>query len=320
MPVEMGNCGMDSNILQSVFPSFAVAFLGYAYSRFDTELDLKSVSDLIYYLFSPCLVFSSLVKKDFVFDEFFVLAGASVLIIFIMVPFAYAYMHAIGKRDPGFALPIIFMNTGNIALPMALFLYGNDGLTQAIIIHLVNVMILYSLGVFMVSRRSNLGQFFRIPFLYAGILGVFIASVPIEVPGEIFPFVQLVGKGIDIVGMGAIPLLIISLGYSLNRTRLDHVMHSLGGAGLRILLGPAIALAVIVFFRHMGWTGDGSHVTEAVILLMAAMPAPITSFLLNEKFDRCPEAAASMVLTGTVAAVVTIPTILMLSRNFIFAN
>jgi predicted permease len=59
--------------------------------------------------------------------------------------------------------------------------------------------------------------------------------------------------------------------------------------------------------------------TEAIIILMASMPAPITSYLLNEKFDNCPEKAASMVLVGTLAGVITIPLILKLSFTYVFA-
>jgi len=53
---------------------------------------------------------------------------------------------------------------------------------------------------------------------------------------------------------------------------------------------------------------------------MGAMPAPITSFLLNEKFDNCPEKAASMVAIGTLAGVVTIPFILSLSKNYVMGG
>ena len=123
-------------------------------------------------------------------------------------------------------------------------------------------------------------------------------------------------------------MLIISLGYSLKQTRLADLKHGLTGAGLRILLGPAIAFCLIAFFRYIGWSPiergyDLIHfadmrTTESVIILMGSMPAPITSFLLNEKFNDCPEKAASMVLIGTLAGVVTIPFILTLSKNYIF--
>lgn len=319
---------MESTILQAVLPSFAIAFLGLIYSKIDRGLDVKSIANLIYYIFSPCLVFSSLVKRQFEFQEFFLLGGSVIVIIALMMVITFFYMRVTEIRENGFYLPIVFMNTGNIALPMAYFLYGNDGLSKAIIFHLVNVMVLYSLGVFLVSKETNFKQFLKIPFLYAAMAGVFIATVPIEVNPVVKGYLELVGNAIDVLGKGAIPLLIISLGYSLNRTKLADLRHGISGAGMRVFLGPAMAFGLILVYRRMGWLPMEKgydllryldlRTTEAIIVLMASMPAPITSFLLNEKFNNCPEKAASMVLVGTLSGVVTIPVILSLSHWFIF--
>jgi predicted permease len=180
----------------------------------------------------------------------------------------------------------------------------------------------------MVSKQSNLKEFFKIPFLYAAIFGVIAATLPVTVPDEIGKYLSLISQGIDILGKGAIPLLIISLGYSLKKTRLVDLKQGMVGAGLRVFLGPAFAFGLIACFRYLGWAPlDQGYdlnqfaefrTTEAVIILMGSMPAPITSFLLNEKFDACPEKAASMVLIGTVAGIITIPLILTLSHAYIF--
>jgi len=321
---------MDLAIVRAVLPSFSIAFLGYIYSRIDKKLDVKTITNLIYYVFSPCLVFSSLVNRKFEFQELFLLGGAVIILISMMMLITFLYMKATAVRENGFYLPIIFMNTGNIALPMALFLYGNEGLGKAVLFHLVNVVFLYSMGVLLVSNKADFKQVFKIPFLYAAILGVLIATVPIPIPSCSVECFNLIGKGISILGEGSVPLLIISLGYSLNRTRMADLKHGLAGAGLRVLIGPAIAFGIVILFRHLGWLSmdpgqDPVHYedlrkTEATIILMAAMPAPIVSFLLNEKFESCPEKAASMVLAGTLAGIVTIPLVLMLSHRFIFGR
>jgi predicted permease len=312
-----------------VLPSFAIAFLGYIYSIKDNTLDMKSIANLIYYVFSPCLVFTSLSKRTFQFQEFLMIGSSVVVLIFAMMIITCIYMKITRVNESGFYLPIIFMNTGNIALPMALFLYGNEGLSKAIVFHLINVLFLYTMGVFIVSRKSNIKEFFKIPFVYAAILGLLAAVAP-TVPESICRYSNLLCQGIEILGQGSIPLLILSLGYSLKRTKLADLGHGIAGAGLRIVMGPLIAFGMVMLFRHIGWAPieegyelsqyAGVRTTEAIIILMGAMPAPITSFLLNEKFDNCPSKAASMVLIGTIAGVVTIPLILTLSHNFIFIN
>jgi predicted permease len=318
---------MEVSIVQSVIPSFAIAFLGYVYSLKDRTLDMKSIANLIYYIFSPCLVFSSLAKRSFQFQEFLMLSVSVVILIFSMMLIAWIYKRAAGITTNGFYLPVIFMNTGNIALPMALLLYGNEGLSKAIIFHLVNVVFLYSMGVFLVSKRTDLKEFFKIPFLYAAVFGVLVATLPIPVPEGIGPYLSQLGTGIDILGQGAIPLLIISLGYSLKRTRVTDLKHGVAGAGMRILIGPVIAFGLIALYRHLGLAPTevgydevlfaDVRTTEAIIILMASMPAPITSFLLNEKFNASPESSASMVLLGTIGGIFTIPLILSLSSRYV---
>ena len=100
------------------------------------------------------------------------------------------------------------------------------------------------------------------------------------------------------------------------------------GAAMRIIIGPAIAFSLVALYRYIGWAPiekgydmvlfSDLRTTESIIILMGSMPAPITSFLLNEKFDNCPEKAASMVLIGTLSGVITIPLILSLSQKYIF--
>ncbi|MBI9093005.1 MAG: hypothetical protein JEZ12_27640 [Desulfobacterium sp.] len=70
-------------------------------------------------------------------------------------------------------------------------------------------------------------DFFKIPFLYATILGVLVSMSPVTVPENLGKYLSLVAKGIDILAKGAIPLLILSLGYSINRTRLPNPPVSL---------------------------------------------------------------------------------------------
>ncbi len=316
------------SIIQAVIPSFAIVFLGYIYSVKDNTLDLKSIANLIYYIFSPCLVFSSLARRSFHFQEFLMIGFSVIVLIFSLMAITWVYMKLARIKGGGFYLPIIFMATGNIALPMAFFLYGNEGLAKAIIFHLINVLFLYSMGVFLVSRQTNFKEFFKIPHLYAAIFGVIVATVNFQLSPGITKYFSLIGDGIDILGKGAIPMLIISLGYSLKRTRVADLKHGMAGAGMRILLGPAIAFGLIVFYRYIGLAPieqgydlvlfTDIRTTESIIILMSAMPAPIASFLLNEKFDDCPEKAASMVLIGTLMVMITIPVIIAFSQQYIF--
>ena len=316
-------------IIRAVLPSFTIALLGFMLGKLDSqrEMNQKTISNMVYYFFTPCLVFSSLHKRSFDFQEFAVIGGAAFMLIAVMTPVAFFFKKRSGVRENGYVLPIIFMNTGNISLPIALMMFGNDGLAKAIMFHMMNILVLYSFGVYLVSGKTDLMQFFKIPALWATILGVVAAISNPALPGFISDGYNIVNKGIDVLALGAIPLLIINLGYSMSDTKLSTLKDGMTGAGLRLFGGPLMAFGLVFGYRMIGWTpvtmgmdpltSLGFRTSEAIIVLNAAMPGPVMAYLLNVKFDNCPQKAASMLAVGTIGGIASIPLVLSLITRFI---
>ncbi|MDD5107020.1 MAG: AEC family transporter [Desulfuromonadaceae bacterium] len=316
-------------IIRAVLPSFTIALLGFMLGKLDSkrEMNQKTISNMVYYFFTPCLVFSSLHKRSFDFQEFAVIGGAALLLIAIMTPVAFFCKKRAGVTQNGYVLPIIFMNTGNISLPIALLMFGNEGLAKAIMFHMMNILVLYSYGVYLVSGKSDLMQFFKIPALWATILGVIAATSNPALPGIVSDTYAIANKGIDVLALGAIPLLIINLGYSMSDTKLSTLKDGITGATLRLLAGPLLAFGLVYCYRLLGWTPVGGmmdpltslgfRTTEAIIVINAAMPGPVMAYLLNVKFDNCPDKAASMLAVGTLGGIATIPLVLSLITRYI---
>lgn len=316
-------------IIRAVLPSFTIALLGFMLGKLDSkrEMNQKTISNIVFYFFTPCLVFSSLHKRSFNSQEFAVIGGAALLLIAMMIPVAFFFKNRSGVRENGYVLPIIFMNTGNISLPIALLMFGNEGLAKAILFHMMNILVLYSFGVYLVSGKSDIMQFFKIPALWATILGVVAATSNPALPELARNAYDIVNKGIDLLALGAIPLLIINLGYSMSDTKLSTLKDGMTGATLRLLGAPLMAFGLVYCFRMAGWTpvtagmdpllSMGYRTSEAIIILNAAMPGPVMAYLLNVKFDNCPQKAASMLAVGTLGGIVTIPLILSLITRYI---
>jgi malate permease and related proteins len=317
-------------VTRAVLPSLTIALLGVLLGKVDgrRELHQKTISNMVYYFFTPCLVFSSLHKRSFDFLEFTLIGGAAFLLIAVMTPIAFYFKGRAGVKPNGYCLPIIFMNTGNISLPIALLLFGNDGLAKAIMFHMMNILVLYSFGVYLVSGKTDLSHFIRIPALYATLLGVLAATSTAQAPELVMQGYAILCKACDLLAYAAIPLLIVNLGYSMTaNTRMSPIKHDAIGVFLRVGLGPLLAFGLVVCYRELGWlpTGPnldplvtlGHRTTEAIIILNAAMPGPVMAYLLNVKFDSCPEKAASMVAFGTLAGLVTIPVTLHFINLFI---
>lgn len=314
-------------IISAVIPSFAIALAGFWLGRFDTrkELNLKSVSNLVYYFLIPSLIFSSIHKRVFDPKEFSLLCVSALSLIVLMVPLALLLKRRAGVAANGFILPIIFMNTGNISLPIALLMFGNEGLSKSIIFHMANIFVLYSAGVFLVSGQTDLKQFLKIPALYAMVAGV--AAATLALPEPLQPLLLFVGKLTGILGYGAIPLLIVNLGYSMSDIRLATLKAGIAGGVVRLLVAPLLGFGLVLLWRWIGWTPMGADLdplvwqglrtSEAVIILNASMPGPVMAYLLNLKYDNCPEQAAAMVAVGTLGGIITIPLVLQLITTVI---
>ncbi len=315
-------------VIRAVIPSFAIAFVGFMLGRVDPNLHQKTISNLIYYVFSPCLIFSSLHKRAFDLGEFGILSVAVILLIAGMMPVAYLFKRRAKIRENGYYLPVIFMSTGTISLPIALLMFGNEGLAKGILFHMANILFLYSFGVFLVSGRADLKQFLKIPALYATIAGILVANTSFEAPVYMREFVWLFEKGVDLIGLGAIPLLILSFGYSLNNTSLSSMRQGIGGGMAKVIAGPVLAFLIVYLFRQSGMVSVEKgydllkyldlRTTEAIVILNAAMPGPIMAYMLNVKFDNCPDKAAAMLSVGTIGGIVTVPIALHLINVFIF--
>ena len=315
-------------VLRAVIPSFAITFIGYLLGRWDKSLHQKTVSNLIYYVFSPALIYSSLHKRRFDPQEFATIGAAVIVLIAVMFAIAWFSKRQGRIRENGYYLPIIFMSTGTLSLPIALLLYGNEGLAKGIVFHTVNIFIMYSFGVFLVSGRANFGQIFKIPALWATVIGILSAKLSFADGSSLAFSLDIVERGVDVIGFGAIPLLILSFGYSLNESDLADLKEGLTGGILRIIVGPLLAFLLIFIFRKTGIIPFNGHadvltqldnrVTEAIIVLNAAMPGPIMAYLLNVKFDSCPRKASAMLTVGTLGGVLTIPLVLQLINWLIF--
>jgi predicted permease len=316
-------------VFKGIIPSFAITFFGFLLGKWDKSLHQKTVSNLIYLIFSPCLVFTSLHKRSFDLREFCVIGGAVVFLIALMAPLAFVLKKRSGIRENGYYLPIIFMSTGTLSLPISLLLYGNEGLAKSVMFHLVNILILYSLGVYMVSGKASFFDTLKIPALTASALGILDSKIHFSSgSGFLEQMLGVAAKGVEIIGFGAVPLMILCFGYSLNSTNKADMKDGLSGGLLKIVGGPLLALLLIYIYRATGvmpsaHTGDilynlDNRTTEAVIMLNAAMPGPIMAYMLNVKFDSCPLKAAAMLSIGTLGSILTIPLTFHLIHRFIF--
>ena len=295
-------------ISKTILPIFTIVGVGFLFSKV-TKLKLDPLIDIIIYITTPCLVFTSMINKEFIIGEFLDIASGA---FFVMLcgGFLIFLFSKIRRFDPRpFYFPIMFPNTGNMGLSVSLFAFGAVGLSKGIIYYVVTCLIFFSLGVYLLSKKSGIKTTLKIPVIYAAILGIILSIYrqPLIQFLNTHPFFLdflRIGKGtIEMVARPTIPLMLLMLGYRLSNTKVTSFRLPLACALARIVMGLSLALIFVNLFKITG-------LNRAIIILISSLSSPVASFMFAQKFDARPELAASTTLISTLLMIITIPLVL----------
>lgn len=285
-------------VFQTALPVFLVMAAGYLFGFFK-KIDLESTSDLVMYLTSPCLAFTVIYKGAFNSGDFLALWGGFLWVTFFLWGFIFLLLRTPeGKNLSWYYLPVIFMNSGNLGFPLALVFFGEKGLTMAVLINTINAILIYSWGVTLAKGSGNFWEFLKLPYIYAVAAAVIFMLARIRIPLIIFnPLVM--------IGNLTIPLMLLSLGHRLHDFKMKYFLGALFPTFLRIFGGFFMALIFVYLFKIEGLARD-------VILLVASLPAAITSYVLAEKYDFYPEQVATAVTVSNCLGVIFVPLVVWL--------
>jgi len=284
-------------VLEVVFPVYCIIGLGYLFARF-RKISLEPIIEVLLYLTIPALVISSLSRKKLVLDDLAVVSLSAVIVILATGLLAFIFLTVVKKRDlRGFYLPVMFMNSGNMSFPLALLAFGPDGLTVAILYYIAVSLMVYSLGIYIAKGKGGLAEMFRLPLIYAALIGISLNLGEIRLPEPVI-------TTFDMLGAATIPVMQVSLGYGLHSARLAYPGISLAGTVLRIGGGVAIAWAVVTLFGIEG-------LNQKIILLSSGMPAAVINFVVSHRYNVNSDLVASTVALSTIFSIVTTPLLLL---------
>jgi hypothetical protein len=278
--------------LSPVIPVFLLIAVGFLFAHWK-KITLTSVTEIIVYLGTPSLVFGSLASKPLYAADIAVLLSG-ILILFSLVGLLIRlYFLAFRFSSRGFALPALFMNAGNMGIPLALFAFGQPGFQRATLMFVIITFLQYSLGIYILNGRGNWTEIFRLPLIYAALAGLAVNLTQIRIP-------ELLMQPVTMLGQATIPIMLITLGYRLYQFESVQWGHAVGGALVRIVGGFSAANVAVYLIGAEG-------VNRQVLLLYGSLPAAVINFVLTEKYRQDPGLAASIVVISTFLSTFTIP-------------
>ena len=265
-----------------LFPIFGIVAAGYFYGR-RHKPEMAVANRLNMDVFVPALVFAAMAGKTFDLAAFAPLALGALLFL----------AKLIGVSPKTLVPPMMFNNSGNIGLPLAVLAWGEDALPAAVILFMVENTLHFTLGARLLDPTARLLSLWRVPVVFAALAGLTVAMLKISIWQPLLIAIKMLG---DV----SVPLLLFSLGVRMTDVSFREWRLATGSALLRPLAGMAIAAGII---QLLGLQGRDA----AMLLVFGALPPAVLNFLFAERYRQEPERVASIVLIGNLAALIFLP-------------
>ena len=295
----------SASLLLSIFaanllPVFLVAGVGFLLARF-SGIDVRGLARISLYGLAPCLIFDQLVNGTLTGPEFGRMALLCVGVTTVMG--VLARVVAIPLRLDrtalsGFLLVVMFSNSGNYGLPVALLAFGSEALAFATVYFITSSVLTYTLGVWIAARgQRTLRAAFQgvagVPGVYSVAAAGLVIASGASVPGP-------VATAVGMLSDAALPLMVLVLGMQLERARMPgRPAVVAAAAGLSLFAAPAVALGLS---RILGLSGPSLQAG----IIQASMPTAVVTTVLALEFDVEPAFVTSTVVAATLASPFTL--------------
>lgn len=132
----MSEASLSFRLVAILFPIFAIVAAGYFYAR-QHKPEMAVANRLNMDVFVPALVFAAMAGKSFDLVAFGPLALGGFLVLVICGLLTWPIARLIGVQPKTLVPPMLFNNSGNIGLPLAVLAWGEDSLLAAVILFMV---------------------------------------------------------------------------------------------------------------------------------------------------------------------------------------
>ncbi|HVO70326.1 MAG TPA: AEC family transporter [Aggregatilineaceae bacterium] len=299
---------LANTVYNVIAPIFIVAGLAVVADR-TLQIDARSLSRLIIYLFGPFFVFQGIAQAQLSGDEAGRIVAAASLGSLLMVLTAWGVARLSGfdlQLASAFMLTCVLINAGNYGIAFNRFAFGAPGEERAMIYFVVTSVVSNTFGVYLASRgnhstRRALFNVLKVPLPYAVLLGLVahIERVQLPVPLD---------RATGLFSQATVPAMLVVLGLQLSRASVrGRLQPILMATGMRLVIAPVITQGLVLLLGVSG-------LTRQVVIIQSAMPTAVMTSVLATEFGADSELVSATILVSTLASVITLSVLLSLIR------
>ncbi len=296
-------------LMTNVLPMAIMIALGIMIQR-AFQLDIKTLSKMNFYLFSPAIMFDLLYNTAISVS----LIGKIMFFLVLFMVAQYIIVEAVIRirgYSPGMKSAmrnsVLFYNSANYGIPLNQLAFAGNEKTLAIqiIIMMMQSLVPNTYGIYNVNaHKADMRAIWRtilsMPVIYVIPVALLLRNLHVTIP-------QFVATPIDYLSSAFIGTALITLGvqlgsmeWKIKRSLLIDVSLS---AMLRLVAGPLLAWLIV-------WLMGLDKLTAAALIVSSAVPTSLSSVLLAVEFDNESEFASQSVFVSTILSIITVTAVI----------
>ncbi|MBG6201184.1 AEC family transporter [Roseibium album] len=289
--------GIAEHVVNILLPVLLCVLLGYALAYFKAPFDRKLFGSLVSNVGYPALILSHLAKEHIQLETFLTVLAAAVGMIAIFGVIGLIVMKLLRIPLRAYLPPMMLSNVGNIGLPVSTLAFGPEGAAVAIGFIVVVLTAIFTIGIAIPMGRPDFRALVRQPVIYAVIFALVLLATEWKIP-------EPVDQSLEILGGLAIPIMLLTLGHSLETLKFGGVTRAVILSVTHIGVSAIAALAITQVL-----TLDAK--IESVIILLCFMPPSVATYLaISQHQPDEADGVAGFIFVSTCLTLVTLPIVL----------
>ena len=285
-----------SSIIFSILSIYTFIVIGYiAKMSFKEQIDDKTITLINVYFLQVFLTFWGLLIRPI--DITLLYAPSIYLFIVALITIVSAFVAKLlfeNKKEYSIAtVAAIIGNTGNLGIPINIAVFGEESIPYTTVVNLVNVFVVYTIGVFYYSRgsfdtKTSLLNIVKLPILWAAIIAILLSAYGYKPDGAI----------LNMLMMGAYASMTMQLflfGIYLYGIRIKEISKTLivWVLTFKFILLPLIAFIVLVNIEL-------DSMVKGIIFIELMMPLAVANVNLASLYDCKPRVVTALVFISSL--------------------
>lgn len=284
--------------------------IGYVLKRIDflSEKDINPLNKIVMNILLPCMIFSALYSSDLsLIPKLGILPFVILISSFVTGLVSFVILKKLGYDDKklwSVLVTVMIANTAFMGYPVNLGIFGHEGFLRAIFCDIATMCIFLILSFVLVIKfggtvKKAIRRIALFPPLWAIVFGLGLNILNVSIG-------PVLDNTVRYLGNGAIPLIMISLGLSIDLGGLSRSKSMVAFTSvMKLVFFPAVAFVAVLFLGL-------SDLQYTVAVVEAAMPSGMLSLVLAITYNLDYELTSDCILINTVISLITLPVIIML--------